>query len=101
MKERINKPLWTIRIKITCSVCDDPSYITMGLFDSEESALEYIKVRPIPDEYLPLPIQNKTITLPFKDSLRTWLQVIDMKTIKKNKHNIVTDMELPKTDTMH
>ena len=101
MKEKINKPLWSIRVKVLCSDCNEPSYITMGLFDSEQSALEYIKIKPIPDEYTPLPIQNVTITLPFKDSLRTWLEIIDMKTIKRNKHKIVTGIELPKTETRH
>jgi hypothetical protein len=101
MKEKIDKPLWTIRIKIMCDDCNNPSYVTMGLFKDEASALEYIKIKPIPDEYTPLPIQNITITSPFKDSLRTWLQVIDKKTIQKNKHNIITDRELPKTETMH
>ena len=101
MKEKINKPLWSIRVKVLCSDCNEPSYITMGLFDSEQSALEYIKIKPIPDEYTPLPIQNVTITLPFKDSLRTWLEIIDMKTIKRNRHKIITDVELPKTETRH
>jgi hypothetical protein len=101
MKEKINKSLWTIRIKILCGDCNNPSYVTMGLFKDEASALEYIKIKPIPDEYTPLPIQNVTITLPLKDSLRTWLEIIDMKTIKRNRHKIVTDMELPKTETRH
>jgi hypothetical protein len=101
MKEKINKPLWSIRVKVLCSDCNEPSYITMGLFDSEQSALEYIKIKPIPDEYTPLPIKNITITLPLKDSLRTWLEIIDMKTIKRNRHKIVTDVELPKTETRH
>jgi hypothetical protein len=101
MKEKINKPLWTIRVKVLCSDCNLPSYITKGLFEDEATALEYIKIVPIPDEQMPLPIQNVTITLPFKDSLRTWLQVIDMKTIKRNKHKIVTYQDLPKTETEH
>jgi len=101
MKEKRNKPLWTIRIKVMCSDCSNPSYITMGLFKDEATALEYIKIKPITDEYTPLPIQNVTITLPFKDSLRTWLEIIDMQTIKRNRHKIVTYQDLPKTETRH
>ena len=30
-----------------CSDCNNPSYVTMGLFKDEASALEYIKIKPI------------------------------------------------------
>ena len=101
IKQKPTKPFWTLRIRVICEDCKAPSYKMLGLFEDKASAKSFIEIRGIPSEYEPLPVPLINITTPFKDNLRTWLEILDERKIRKHWKDITTTGELPEGETTH